>query len=99
LAEGFLEILASALVLDEKHALPERVNASVLEFLLCPGELDLLLERYDPLAVYAEDVEEGIPEGLRFGPLALRCPATPWRRRLRGRGFRSKKAAREENTA
>jgi hypothetical protein len=54
-------------VLDQQHALPEAVDAALLQ--RAPGTCHghLLLEGSDAPALDAEDAEEGVPETLRFG--------------------------------
>lgn len=75
LREGRIEILTRALVLDEEHALPEQVDASAPELPAGTGDLDLLLEHRNALAVDAEHGEEAVPEALRLGALgALAFP-------------------------
>ena len=64
-----VEVLAGALVLDQQHTFPEGVDAAVAHFLAGTHELDLLFEDSDAAPVYAKNVEEVVPETLRFGPL------------------------------
>ena len=62
-------------MLDQQHALPEAVDAAVLELFAGARQLDLLFEYGDAAALDAEDVEEVVPEALRLG--ALRGLALP----------------------
>jgi hypothetical protein len=97
LRERALQVLARALVLDQQHALPERIDAAMLELAAGAGDFHLLLEDRDPPPVDAEDVEEAVPEALSLGafrPLALPLAGEPERAVLdlvpgRGHGRRS----------
>nr|WP_211369496.1 hypothetical protein [Pseudoxanthomonas kalamensis] len=64
---GGIQIDPGALVFGQHHPRPEHVDAAML----AAGEpLGLLLEHRHPAAVDAKDVEEFVPEALRFGTLA-----------------------------
>ena len=67
LHERAVEVLSARLVLYDKLPLPEGVDPAALgaEF------LDRFLKGRDAAAGNPEDSEEFVPEGLRFGPLAL----------------------------
>ena len=77
-----VEALPGALMLTEQYALPEAVDAAVLDLAVGAGQRDLLLEDRDASAVDAEHFEKTIPEALRlraFGPLAF-----PFARKRKG---------------
>ena len=65
LLEGAVEVLAARFVLDQQDAFPQQID----ETALAVGLLHQFLETGDASAGDAEDVEETVPECLRFGIL------------------------------
>ena len=65
LLEGAVEVSATGFVLDEEFAFPEEID----EAAVAVGFGDGGLKGGDAAAGDAEDVEEGVPEGLGFGVL------------------------------
>jgi hypothetical protein len=63
------EVLAEALVFDEHLAGPEQIDVTVV----AGNFLHRLFKARHGAAADAEDVEELVPEGLLFRPLALRA--------------------------
>ena len=85
---GFAQVFAEALVLDQQHAGPEKVDVAVIA-----GDfLYRLLERGHRAAADAEDLEKLVPKRLFLGS---RCSRPPNRGQSRWRfdGFRSRKSA------
>lgn len=83
LVEGAIEVLICTLVLDQKHPLPERVNAPMPQFFGGSDQLHLLFEDGDAAALDAKHAEEIVPEALRLRTLG--CLAFP----LAGEGERA----------
>jgi hypothetical protein len=75
LRERAFQIFAGALVLDQEHAFPERVDASAFELAAGAGDFDLFFEDRDASRIDAEDIEETVPEALCLRALqALTLP-------------------------
>lgn len=69
LAGSPLQILAARLVLDQHHPFPEQVDETALTVAL----LDWRLKGCHPATGDAKDIEEAIPEALRFGIFRTFC--------------------------
>ena len=69
LCEGTIEALLGTLVLDQQYALPEAVDAALLELLAGARDGHMLLERRNTPPLDAEHMDERVPEALRLGTL------------------------------